>query len=146
MPDEKTSPQAIAEWLRTLPNVDPSSVQAARVQIGKTLYDGALYTPANDREAPPRFYLVGALPKSYQRSTKTAYRFILGFINETRDWYVSGYFQGPVVPGSEHYHPFGPYFQVSPWTEIYGEKIDQHEAKPYKRINVGVAFLSNSAA
>jgi hypothetical protein len=56
------------------------------------------------------------------------------------EWYVSSYSK-PNQPVNE-YHPFGCSFQVSPWE--CKERIDHYEPRPYKRVDMEVAWSEES--
>ena len=135
-----TTPSTIADWLRTLPDVQEAS--PLTIKIGRTVYPAASYhqwrtAPDGGVYVHEAIYLVGPLPAAYKRSRRVA----LTLPGEAAEWYVGGYFQES-NPQPQHapYHPFGPNVLLMPWRVPSGEAIDAHEwpEKKYRRVPVGI--------
>lgn len=134
----------VALWLGSLPQV--TETQAARVTIGRETFNGAHYVeslvaPETARNPGPykseALYLVGPLPASYRKRSRTVYR----FEGDAREWYVAGYADArAMAPQFAKFHPFGVAFYLRPWDVPGGESIDAGEwyaGKPvtYTRVN-----------
>lgn len=102
-----------------------------RVKIGKSTYTGASYLQ-NGRE---HVALMGPLPASYVRSTRTAYR----FPGDDHDWYVSHWHEGVRVFRFDRWidpPSCGEYFGLAQWD--LPSSIDEVFVRKYKRIDVKV--------
>lgn len=138
---------AVANHLKSLPDI--TKVRPCLVTIGKTIYVGAKYTSigryqaemqavtdwrkqVGDQYESDRLYLLmDKLPPSYSRRPKPVY------VIEGKECYVGGYFD---QNEKNDQHPFGKVFFLHAW-DVSGEKIDQHESKPRKRMQVTVEYL-----
>lgn len=119
----QTPNTALREWLEQCGML---SVIPVEVKIGTEYWNGAIYTKP---DSPVRaLYLIGDLPKSYQRSARTVFPERDG----TGEWYVTCYMQRDMLlEENKKYHPFDQNFIISRWPNA--EKIDAHEPKPYNR-------------
>lgn len=133
----------IAEWLRGLPNT--SDVHPLRIVIGDEGWAAASYiqtfrytssmdavtrghVKAGEEYATESIYAVGTLPRCYIRRNKTVFR----REDDTREWYVAGYFDPNRVNGDfAHSNPFGRNFILKPWTDH--EPVDRYERFKYDR-------------
>ena len=95
-----------------------------------------------------KFYLVGDLPKVYQKAKReklTGSKRICFQIESEKadDWYVSCYFQESEISGEiQQYHPFGKTFMFGLWNAPDGSKIDDG-LDSYKRVNISVLEVPN---
>ncbi len=121
--------EQIARWLRRYRYA--SEVSGVDVTIGKQTYHGARYRRGNGEL---QLYLVGKLPPSYRRSSRTVYR----FSGHNRDWFVCGYCEGgtPLDKYQEKHHPFGNSFTLCQW--MANEPIDYYDYKPYRRMTATI--------
>lgn len=135
----------LCEWLKSLDCFDVSPV---RVTIGKSTYEGAEYRQKRLHKGKPysdsedwipietyevhALYLLGELPASYRRSSKTCYV----RNGDGRDWFVAGYYDKADVNPLQ---PFGRHFLLQPWTADL--PIDQEEGKPRERMRIDVQSL-----
>lgn len=117
---------SLKEWLAQYNCVD---LQEARIVIGRTSYEAVFYKQEPEVEA---VMLLGALPASYRRSRRTAYR----FPGDERDWYVVSWTSREVATNPEfaRYHYEGrESFQMRPWkVGEDGVQIDEYES--YSRV------------
>lgn len=140
----------VSDYLASLPGV--SDVKPVTVTIGRETFSGARYTDTRhytagmmavqrgerkDGEPYTRewLYLLGDLPKPYQRSTRVAFT----MADDKREWYVASYHDGRDAPAKP---PFTPCFQLAPWED--NKPIDYQETiggwrKPYRRVAASVA-------
>ena len=120
-------------------------VREVTVRIGRTTYQGAFYK--QDRKVSPgcRAYdegqrdytiegleVIGELPASWVRSSRTVYR----MAGDDRDWYVAGYYNRDEP---NEWHPFGKMFALQPWSVPGGTRIDLWSPAPYRRMKMEVA-------
>lgn len=137
----------IVKWLKAIPSVlhavpctitiKGTSYAAARYAENVTISPGCdAYARGERQYTREAIYVLGPLPKHYQRRRKAAY-VVQG---DTREWYIAGYWDGrpnPFNPGTERdYHPFGKNFILAPWT--FSEAIDQYETHKYDRVALSV--------
>src|SRR5262245_15952908 len=71
-------------------------------------------------------YVLGALPPSYVRSSRTVYQ----FDDSGVDWYIGSYYTG--APNA--WHPAGAMFLMAPWQVPDGGPIDRWQPRPYRRL------------
>lgn len=135
----------LVEWLEScgLVNVAP-----CKVTIGKQVFEGAYaervnyYQPGMDAVTRGErrvgesyltryFYLLGHLPKTYQKSSHECYV----WEGNPHEWYVGSYSTDVSDKG---FHPFGHSFMVMPW-DCSG-KVDDHAEKPYRRVPMVVEW------
>jgi hypothetical protein len=115
----------VAEWLRGIDSI--TEVVPVVVTIGNNSWEGARYVQRGDIH----LYLVGDMPKSYQRSSHEAYP------HNDLLWYISGWWKGMdarstiTAVQAKEYHPFGKMFMLMPWT--CDLPIDYGE-EPYRRV------------
>jgi hypothetical protein len=139
---------AVADFLKSLTNA--KNVRACQVTIAKTVYVGARYTAIDEYKADmqavvngekmvgnfsesDRFYLLmDRLPPSYTRRPKPVY------VIDGKECYVASYFD---QDEENEQHPFGRMFMLSAWEMPNGEKIDQHDRKPRRRMPVTVDYF-----
>lgn len=127
------------KWIASTPNTVAGSVKAVHMIINKRMFDVVQYQkklkPPAGASNPAEYtqeyiYVLGDIwPDSLDKSC-------LVISGDTREWYVSGWWQKNTHILSHDvstFHPFGSNFILCPWT-IEGEKIDQYEHKPYKRV------------
>ena len=100
--------EQVAKWLRNIPGI--TDVSPVTVAIGKSTWEGAVYTQRNER----RYYLVGKRP--HAKGPETCYL----FAPDPRDWYVAGWVQNydELPPVQQNYHPFGNHFLLKVWAVI----------------------------
>jgi hypothetical protein len=132
-----TDAQTVSQYLNGLPRTTAAPVL---VKIGRTEYVGAIYSQERDTlegsrafEAGERtyvqhgIYLLGDLPASYRRSTRTAYDL------DGNRYYVAGYF-----PQDEpnDFHPFGRMFQLFP--DEHGVTTNPETDEPYPAVPANI--------
>lgn len=137
----------LPQWLESLPGV--SSVAPITLVIGREVFSGARYVntrhydagmavvqrgehKAGDAYTQEFIYLLGALPKAYQRTTRVAFT----MPGDARDWYVACYHDGRDAP---HKPPFTPNFMLAPWTSA--EPIDYYEIMEGKKPRPRIAMV-----
>lgn len=136
--------QTVSQWLSAMPHI--RNVQEVTITIGKSTWHGAQYESvghytadmdavrwgkkkAGDEYVNTMIYLVGTKPNH----RRTCYK----FADDARDWYCASYMLPEnMKPEFAQFHPFGVTWQLAPW-DIEGQpesKIDDHEEKPYQRM------------
>ena len=141
--------ERLAKWLT---DCHCENVKPCRVTIGKEFWEGCEYqqrgTYAADMDcvrngqhkagetylSNRRIYLIGQLPKVYERRRNNCFQFDNG------EWYLSGYIVA-IKPEFALYHPFGPNFSLAHW-DITDKKLDDGERFPYYRFQMTVEFCA----
>lgn len=138
----------VATWLGGLSHC--RQIRPVVVRIGREVFEGARYQQGHEYTrdmqecrsgiAKPGdvswsdfFYLLGELPKCYQRRKSTC--FTLG--DET--WYVATHAPKVIRPQFAEYHPFGQWFMLGLWT--LDEAIDKYDRYKHERIPLVVEGL-----
>lgn len=130
---------AVAQWLRDMTTV--TNAKPCSVTIGRTCYSGAHYWQLREHDGKQftqeAYYLLGALPASYKRSTRTCYRFTK---YGTRDWYVVCHMPAERITAEYAlYHPHGASFTLMPYDGTpAAPTIDHLEPHVYTRITAHV--------
>lgn len=147
--------QAVVEHLRPHCQV----VRPVRLTFdGKQVIEGAYYeqecTPPEGARNPEPYVRQGFQlvepPKCYVKRTKREPKligtpiviiahkvcFVLEGMDTPHEWYVASYYLGEV----NEQQPLGQNCLLGAWS-IEGEKIDDYEPKPYRRVPVKVEFL-----
>lgn len=121
----------LLDWLRAIDTV--TGVRPVRAAIGRGIYDGAVYIDTRHANGQ-RYYLLGVLPPSYVRSTRTCYR-VNGALD---DWYVATYAPHPIAGTEAADYPHGAWFMLCRWQVPGGEAIDWGAARPYTRVDARI--------
>lgn len=130
----------LATWLKG--KNDAYDLKPLRLKIGKTEYEGCFYREIRTFRPEGKIeevdyvftaiYVLGDLPKSYQRSRRECYQLSGGatLSEANEEWYI-----GSIGHGTTEFSPLGPRFLLMPWTT---GKIDQFEETKYRRVQVKV--------
>ena len=145
---DKAKAIEVADWLKRIGSkpangISFGCVSPVKVTLKDEVFFGAQYFLLSETHQPSsRFYLLGNLPKTYQKRKSTCYV----FRNQFNDWFVSGWYNTawlrrngyPCTPDKE-IHPFGDYFSLGEWTAEGG--IDLGEPVKYNRHPSSVEIL-----
>ncbi len=111
MPDLISDAASVANFLATLPTVDPDSIVPVLVTIGRKHWSGAMYRRTGETRLTA--YLLGETPSSYRNRKAGAY--VAGNVlgSPGTRWYVSSYADAKTARERFEFHPLGTWWQLA---------------------------------
>ncbi len=128
----------VVAWLESLAR-EFRNIMPVSVTIEGDIFEGAGYINENGDVV---FYLVGERPSS-RRSRPTCY--VMPGVEH--EYFVAGYTKAETVTDGRyaHFHPFGQWFALHPWSVPGDTKIDEHEEVEYRRVGMDVRIMEEQS-